>query len=198
MSVTVDHRPLAVESLGLRTVGQVLAHLRRDNRLVVQVLIDGKEPDRSPLKSLKRHPLAGHTVFIETADPREMARGVLEDVELQLHEADRLRGESLVLLDKSQAAPAMEKLSGCFSYWQHAQETVLQTAQLLRIDLSCLRVDARVFTDLLEDFSGHLREIKSTLEERDFAGLARLLKYETDRSCAQWYQAIECLRQAIG
>jgi hypothetical protein len=127
-----------------------------------------------------------------------MARGVLEDVEVQLHEADRLRGESLDLLDKSQAAGAMEKLSGCFSYWQHAQETVLQTAQLLRIDLSCVNVDGRAFTELLAEFSGHLREIKTALEERDFGGLARLLKYETDRSCAQWYQAIQCLRVAIG
>ena len=198
MSVTVDHHPLAVESLGLRTVGQVLAHLRRDNRLVVQVLIDGKEPERSHLKHIKRHPVAGHTIFIETADPKEMARDVLDDVELQLHEADRLRGESLELLDNSQAAGAMEKLSGCFSYWQHAQETVLKTAQLLRIDLSCLRVQGRAFTDLLADFSSHLREIREALEERDFGGLARLLKHNTDHTCAQWYEAIQCLRQAIG
>lgn len=198
MSVTVDHQPLAVENLGLRTVGHVLAHLRRDNRLVVQVLIDGKEPERAHLKQIKRHPLAGHTIFIETADPKEMARGVLNDVEVQLREADRLRTESVSLLDRSQAAGAMEKLSGCFSYWQHAQQTVLQTAQLLRIDLSCLSVDGRAFTELLADFTGHLREIKSALEERDFGGLARLLRYDTDRTCTQWYQAIDCLRQAIG
>lgn len=198
MSVTVDHQPLAVESLGLRNLGQVLAYLRRDNRLVVQVLIDGKEPDRSHLKQVKRHPLAGHTIFIETADPRDMARGVLDDVEVQLHEADRLRAESLDLLDKKQTAGAMGKLSGCFSYWQHAQETVLQTAQLLRIDLSCLRVEGRVFTELLVDFSGHLRDIRQTLEDRDFANLAVLLKDKTERTCAQWYQAIHCLRQAIG
>ncbi len=179
----------------LGTSGSFWPILRRDNRLVVQVLIDGKEPDRS---HLKRHPLTGHTIFIETADPREMARGVLNDVEVQLHEADRLRAESLELLDKSQAAPAMEKLSGCFSYWQHAQETVLKTAQLLRIDLSCLRVEGRIFTELLAEFSGHLRDIREALEDRDFGGLSRLLKHETDRTCAQWYQAIHCLRQAIG
>ena len=44
MSVTVDHQPLQAEKLGLRTVGQVLAHLQKDNRLVVHVLIDGQEP----------------------------------------------------------------------------------------------------------------------------------------------------------
>src|SRR5687768_1685856 len=44
MSVIVDQQPLAAETLGLTTVGQVLAHLKRDNRLIVHVLIDGKEP----------------------------------------------------------------------------------------------------------------------------------------------------------
>jgi hypothetical protein len=198
MSVTVDHRPLAVEHLGLKTVGQVLAHLRRDNRLVVHVLIDGQEPARSGLKQIKRHPIAGHTIFIETADPKQMATGVLDEVEIQLRQADRLRGESVELLDRNQPAPAMEKLSGCFSTWQDAQETVLKTAQLLRIDLSCIRVGGRSFNELMADFSGHLREMKNALDDRDFGGLTRLLKHDTDRTCGQWYEAIRCLRAAIG
>ena len=45
MSVTVDHRPLAAENLGLKTLGQVLAHLQKDNRLVVHVLIDDHVDD---------------------------------------------------------------------------------------------------------------------------------------------------------
>jgi hypothetical protein len=198
MSVTVDHQPLEVEGLGLRTVGQVLAHLRRSSRLVVNVLIDGKEPEPGRLRTMKRALVANHTVFIETADPKQMAAGVLDEVEVQLRQADRLRGESVELLDRNQPAPAMEKLSGCFSTWQGAQETVLKTAQLLRIDLSCVRVDGRAFTELLADFTDHLREIKSALEERDFGGLARLLKYDTDRTCGQWYEAIQSLRVAIG
>ena len=45
MSVTIDHEMLAVESLGLNTVGQVLSHVSRGNRLVVNLLIDGAQPD---------------------------------------------------------------------------------------------------------------------------------------------------------
>lgn len=198
MSVTVDHQPLETEGLGLKTVGQVLAHLRRSSRLVVNVLIDGKEPEPGQLREIKRASVTHHTVFIETTDPKKLAGGVLDEVETQLREADRMRGESVELLDRNQPASAMEKLSSCFSTWQSAQETVLKTAQLLRIDLSCVRVQGRAFTDLLADFTGHLREIKSALEERDFGGLARLLKYDTDRTCVQWYAAIRSLRQAIG
>src|ERR1700722_14470369 len=45
MSVTVDQELLAAEELGLATVGQVLAHLQSDDRLVVNLLIDGQQPD---------------------------------------------------------------------------------------------------------------------------------------------------------
>src|SRR3954465_11230817 len=65
MFVTVDHEPLEIQELGLMTVGQVLSHVQRENRLVVNLLIDGEEPDLDTLGTVKRSPLAGHTLFIE-------------------------------------------------------------------------------------------------------------------------------------
>ena len=93
MSVTVDHERLQVDQLGLRTVGQVLSHLQRDNRLVVNLLIDGQEPDLDCLGQVKQSPLNGHTLFIETAEPRDMALEVVDEIENQFAEADRLRGK---------------------------------------------------------------------------------------------------------
>src|SRR5688500_9188596 len=114
MSVTVDERVLHVDRLGLRTVGQVLKHLRRENRIVVNVLIDGKRPDLDHLGSIRKALVANHDVFIETADPREMASEVLAEVESQLDEVDRLKNESARLLQRNQVARALEKLGGCF------------------------------------------------------------------------------------
>src|SRR6266404_491585 len=88
MSVTVDHEPLPAETLGLKTVGHVLSHLRRVNRLVTNILIDGHAPDLNGLVAVRKSPLIGHTIFIETAEPREMALNVLEDVEEQLDETE--------------------------------------------------------------------------------------------------------------
>src|SRR6476620_8797328 len=98
MPVTVDHQPLQAENLGLTTVGQVLAHLQRQDRLVVNVLIDGQEPDLNQLGSIKQSAINGRTVFIETAEPREMALDVLDEVEQQLNEADRLKSDAVNLL----------------------------------------------------------------------------------------------------
>ncbi len=198
MSVTVDQNPLAADELGLKTVGQVLAHLQRDNRLVVHVLIDGREPDIEHMSAVRQSPILDHTVYIETADPREMALDVLSAVESQLAEADRLRVDASELLQKNQTMKALEKLSGCFSTWQHGQESILKTAQLLRIDLNHVHVGPQALTELLQEFTRQLREIKSALENRDFILLNDILTYETNQTSAQWKLALRSMREAIG
>ncbi|HEY7119222.1 MAG TPA: hypothetical protein VH475_21715, partial [Tepidisphaeraceae bacterium] len=66
MSVTVDRQPLAAREMGLLTLGQLLAHLQKDNRLVVNVLIDGQAPDLAQMGTVRKLPLESHTLFIET------------------------------------------------------------------------------------------------------------------------------------
>lgn len=197
MPVTVDESPLAAEQLGLRTVGQVLAHVQKANRLVVQLLIDGREPDLGSMNLVRQKALNGHTLYIETAEPRQMAVEVLREVESQLSEADRLRSDASDLLQRNQNVRAMEKLSGCFSTWQHAQESVLKTAQLLRIDLGGIRIEGQTLTDLLGRFTDQLRQIKLSLENRDFVTLSDILSYETTETSAQWRSAIQTMLDTI-
>ena len=80
MSVTDDRQTLATQEMGLQTLGQLIAHLQKDNRLVVHVLIDGAEPDLSQMSSVRKIPLDQHTLFIETADPRDLAAQALSEV----------------------------------------------------------------------------------------------------------------------
>ncbi|HEX4054297.1 MAG TPA: hypothetical protein VHX86_08530 [Tepidisphaeraceae bacterium] len=197
MPVTVDHSPLRAEELGLRTVGQVLTHLKREKRLVVHVLIDGLEPDLGRLTDVRKSPLKDHQVFIETADPNEMALDVLNQVEAQLGEADRIKSEAAKLLQTNQNVRAMEKLSGCLTTWQHAQESLLGTARLLNISLEHITVGDKPLTDLVVEFAEQLKQIKSSLENRDFVTLGDLLIYETTQTSGQWRQALCTLRKMI-
>jgi hypothetical protein len=200
MPVTVDHEQLAddkIAAMGLKTVGQVLSHVQRENRLVVNLLIDGCEPDLSTLSKVKASPLNGHSLFIETAEPRAMALEVLDEVDAQLAEADRLRKEAVELLQRNHPAPAMERLSGCFTTWNNAQESVTKTAQLLRIDLDLVMIEMRSLSDVLSDFTGQLREIREALEGRDFVTLGDILAYEATQTCSHWRQALEAIREMV-
>jgi hypothetical protein len=197
MSVTIDHEMLATDDLGLKTIGHVLSHVHTRNRLVVNLLIDGEEPDLDRMGDVKRVPLNGHTLFIETAEPRVMAMEVLAEVEQQLAEADRLKGEAVDLLHRNAAVRAMERLSGCFTTWQHAQESLSKTAQLLRIDLKRIVIDGRTLADVMNDFAGQLREVKHAMEDRDFVTLADVLTYEMTETSHHWHEAIGAMRGVI-
>src|SRR2546430_14613941 len=98
MSVSIDHEPLPVRELGLQTVGRVLAHVAKDNRLVVQVLIDGQEPDIDQIGSVRSTPVDGRTIFIETANSAELAINVLDEVVDQLATAEQSKQTAADLL----------------------------------------------------------------------------------------------------
>ncbi|HXE52210.1 MAG TPA: hypothetical protein VN541_04310 [Tepidisphaeraceae bacterium] len=197
MSVTVDDSPLAAEELGLSTVGEVLAHLQRDNRLVTSLLIDGRQPDLNHIGFVRQSTLAGHTVYIETAEPREMAIEVLAAVEQQLSQNDAFRNEAIEQLQRNQPNKALEKLGGCFAIWQAAQEAVVKVSQLLRLDLEQIRVHGRPLQTLLSEFATQLRSIKTALESRDFVTLSDILTYEATETSRDWRDALRALRNAI-
>lgn len=197
MAVVIDDRELAIEELGLETVGQVLQHVKRENRLVVNVLIDGEKPDLDRITAVRQKSLQGHTVFIETAEPRTMAREVLDAVESQFDEADRLKSEAAELLQKGEPTRALERLGGCFTTWLHAQESVLKTAQLLRIDLETMAVDGQSLSSWVTTFAEQLRGIKSALEARDFVLLSDILVYETADTTEKWKLALSAIRATI-
>jgi len=197
MSVTVDHEPLATEQLGFKTIGQVLTHLQRGNRLVTNLLIDGRAPDLNGIHAVRLSPINGHTIFIETAEPREMAVNVLDEVEEQLDDVDDLRSEAADHLQRNQPGKAMEKLSGCFAVWQTAQESVLKVGQLLRLDLDMVRVGNEALSAVLIRFAEQLRQIKTAIEHRDFVTLGDILAYEAEETGIQWRNALASIREVV-
>jgi hypothetical protein len=197
MPVTVDQAPLETEQLGLRTVGQVLSHLVKGNRLVVYVSIDGKEPDLNQMPQLRGSAIADHTIKIETAEPRQMALEILQQVEAQLDEAEKFKTDAADLLQKNQTGKAMEKLTGCFTAWQNAQQSIVGTAQLMKLDLEQIQLENGKLTELLHQVTGQLQSIKSALENRDFVTLSDLLIYETTQTNDQWMTALSAVRRMI-
>ena len=126
-----------------------------------------------------------------------MAMDALHEVEHQLSEADRLKSDAVDLLQSNNVEKAMQKLSGCFSTWQNAQESITKTAQLLRLDLELMRVEDQSLSQLIRDFAVTLRSIKLSLEARDFVTLCDILTYETTQTTDRWRQALEMMREVI-
>ena len=193
MSVTVDHETLDVGELGVRTIGQILAHLQRENRRVTQVLIDGEEA----ANGFRQMPVEGHTIFIETSDPRELALDVIEETASRIQQSEAMKSEAAELLQKNQTNKAFERLSNCIRAWHDGQDALLKTAELLRVDLTTVTVDEQPFEELLSDFTQDLKLIRAALDQRDFVLLGDVLLYETADMTSKWLAAINALRDTI-
>jgi hypothetical protein len=197
MAVLIDSTPLETEPLGLSTVGQVLAHVARGKRLIVNLLIDGHQPDYDDMATVRQAPLGGHTLFVETAEPREIVTDALDEVERQMVEADRLTGEAVNLLQQNQPAAAMQRLSGCFTTWHHAQDSVTKTAQLMRLRLEEIETAGQSLATLMGEFSDQLRSIRGALECRDYTTLGDVLTYETPETTRKWRDAMATMRARV-
>ncbi len=197
LSVTVDDEPLNAAALGLHTVGHVLSHLQRSNRLVVQLLIDGKSPEPHQLSTIAQTNLSGHTLFLETTDPRRLALDVLDESSQQIQDAERLKNEAADLLQRNQSSKALQQLGAALRIWQDAQQAVTKIAELLRIDLSSIQLQGRPIEEMLAEFSRELREIKSALERRDFVSLGDVLAYEMSDTTSAWLNCLHAVRNAV-
>jgi hypothetical protein len=197
MSVVIDRQPIPARELGLQTVGHVLAHVAKENRLVVQMLIDGQEPDITHLGRVRATPIDGRTIFIETANSADLAISVLDEVASQLTSAEASKQSAAELLQQGQTTNALSQLGLCLRAWQDAQQCIVKVLELLRIDAAEVIVGDQPLETCLQNFSLQLRDIKSSLEQRDFVSLGDTLLYETADTTQSWLSCIDAVRQLV-
>lgn len=197
MTVTVDSETLPLDELGLYTFGDVLTHIKEQNRLVTHVLIDGRPPDLENVPQLRARNLNGQTVYIETSAPQQIALEVLREIERQMDEAEISRETAIDHLAENLPNKALQKLSGCFTAWQAAQQAIKQVAQLLRVDLDRIQVGSVTLTQALANFASQLRMIRESLESRDYVSLSDILSYEIGQTVAQWRDALTQMRAIV-
>jgi hypothetical protein len=63
--------------------------------------------------------------------------------------------------------------------------------------LETVRVNDQPLSGLLDGFGQQLRQIKTSLENRDFVTLADILTYEANETSAKWRSAFDSLREII-
>ena len=197
MTVTVDSETLPVDELGLTTFGDVLTHIKNGNRLVTQLLIDGNAPDLAHVPQLRARSLIGNTIFIETIAPYEIALQVIQHINRQMDEAETSREAAIDFLSTNAPNKALQKLSGCFTAWQSAQQAVGQLGQLLQVDLNLVIVDGIPLPQALNNFVAQLRTLREALESRDYVLLSDTLSYEIGQTIAQWRDALTQMRAMV-
>jgi hypothetical protein len=197
MPVTIDDAEIDAATLGLQTVGQVLSHAARDNRLVTQLLIDGQVPDLGLLDALRQEPVSDRTVFIETATALSLALDALEAMATETDNAQRLQSEAVDLLEKNDTTGALQRLGGCFTIWQSSRETVQKVAALMGIDLDGVMIRNTPLPAVMGKFGDQLRQLRSALEAGDFVLLMDVVGYEMADTVADWREIARLMTETL-
>ncbi len=198
MGVMIDDASLDTLSLGLQTVGDVLGHVARDDRLVVHLTIDGKTPDLDQIDVIRRSLVRDHVVYVETVDPSAIAHEVLAEVDKQLNEAQVLSDQAVANLRQGVYNEALKRLGTCFKSWSLARESLDKVSRLIRLDLETTLVDGTPMSEVIADFAKQLAEIRSALESKDYVMLADTLAFEMKPAAQKWRGALEVVKRSIG
>ena len=197
MAVIIDDEDFNAGKLGLGTLGQVLLHLQRNNRLVIRLLIAGEAPDPAHIDSIRCTGLSDHVIYFETVDARQTALDSIALAQQRVAQADGFKDEAAELLRQNQWAAAMQKLSECLARWREAQQTVLAVSKYFSLNLERITVKGEALSVSLHQFAVRLRDIQTALQAEDAVGLTDLLAYETAQ-CGQWWSgALDGVRVMI-
>jgi hypothetical protein len=182
MSIIIDDEPVAESQF--KCVGDVLEHVRgRDKaRLIVRVLLDGAVPQA---RELGQHALGQRTLYVETADRKQLAGGALREAEEILDAADTFRQQAIDELSAGKVQESMPALNQWLASWKQSQTALVESAWAVGVDLETLGIQ-----ELVAELANQLRQIKTALESKDYVTLADILNYEAPASMERWREAL--------
>jgi len=195
--VTVDDHPFDASAIGVGTIGQLIDHVSQLRRLITSILIDGQSPDLDELEFVRRTPLAGRVVFMQTADHDVIAKQVLEQLDQIVDLADQFRTQAAQHLVSGGYGEALKKLGVCFGHWSTTQESIGKVARLLRIDLEQIMLSEQSLDTFLKQFAQQLNDVKTAIESRDYVQLSDTLNYEMNHAGESWKSAIQAMKREI-
>lgn len=195
MDIYLDDKPVAVADGEALTVQELVCELRPQladgRRMLTTIRCDGKAVESNELEAALGE-VAGHYGRIEfqTSDRGELVLAALKGAAELFEESDVSRRQAADLLNEGQAGKAMAVLGECFRAWSQAHESVVQSSQLLKLDLLDMRARDVVVGEWLGLLRDKLRELKEALEVSDHVLVADILRYEFDDISQQWKQIV--------
>ena len=202
MQVYVDDQPFEIEEPESVSVDgvfeQVLGNLRAQGRIVKAFGCDGEEVQAEDHERVLGEPAANYArLDFVSCEPSELAIDALSRVQAMLMDLAPTKDEAVEKLNQGQTSEAMALLSVFFDAWRQSQEAVMQSAQLMQLDLQGVSADGVSIVEVFERFAEQFRQLKEALEASDHVTLADIINYEADQTTQLWIDLIEAVKAAI-
>lgn len=200
MEILVDNEPLTDPAQCAGTVADLLERLRADDpdRLVVQLLLDGREVAADDLDRVRRVRLDGAgRLEVKTASARHLAADTLGQAADAL---SRARGQYEAIADALAAGKspeAMERLGECLGTWGAAEQALRHALRVARLSPVAADGGAEDPDRLIADFQALLGRVQGALKIRDYVAVGDLVAYEMPEITDQWHDLLVGLQDRL-
>lgn len=198
MDFFIDDKPFACSA---RDLGEALAAAQKPveqaGRIIVEVRIDGRPVEDETLAKPSGVALSAQEVQFVTANPADLVGEALLSAAAMLEDIRSTQREAADLLTTDEPAKALEHIRAALQAWQHAQQSVQQSAALLRIDLDTLSVNGRQVAAVIDELAAKLHAIHQQIVSRDWVGLSDSIGYDLDACAQTWVELLNMLRRQV-
>lgn len=198
MDIFIDDKPFACPESDLcALIAAVRRQVEPEGLIVVEIRVDGRPLDDEDLSRPSAAPLQAREVQFLTAIPGQIVGEALLSASLMLQDVRETQRAAADLLTADQPAKALDHVRTTLNVWQQAQQSVQQSAALLRIDLNDVRVNDQPITAVINDLVEKLSTIREQLTSNDWVGLSDSIGYDLDIAAQQWVELLQVLRRRI-
>jgi len=201
MAIFMDDEPAALGGDTLRAVfdaGRAQVAAGGDDRMVIEVWLDGQSLTAQELTARAEEPVAGHEVRLFTASAMDLAAEALRQLQQELSSARALLVQAGEFLQQDKAQAAMQNLGRAVSSWQHTPATLQLAAQAIGVAPDTPIAGDDSIAALIEQLRQRLESVRDQLQAKDTVALADALAYEWPETSDRWDAIIAGLLQRIG
>lgn len=187
MRVLLDDRPLEIDPPSVAgAISAARAAVEADNRIVIEILADGRSIDHSILETPPADSGGLSELKFVTADPNAFVAVTLSDTHALLDEASASHQQAADELTAGNRDRAIDPLRGALESWAVVRDVIEKSASLLAIDPRAIECDAGTGGAIIDGLTDTLTEIKRALGEQDDAALADVLAYDMPEQIERW------------
>jgi len=199
----MDGKPFADETLTpAPTLGALIdkakADLAGSGSILFGVRCNGQDVPPQRLEEIMACNVTDfQQVELISGQPTVVVLDALNDTRRALAETFAKVQQSSVDLAKGNLAKGMGAFVQCVGIWRQVHEAILQSAQLLDIDIERLVLQGRRIVDWLDDLKAKLQQIKEAVEAGDQVLLGDILRYELDQTLQDWENMLNALVEHV-
>jgi hypothetical protein len=199
MRVFLDDDPIELSPSPAQTLGAVVQRLQADRcstgQIITRVRCDGQDiSSRQMDTAFDRAVATVERLDVYTGSPAELVRNAMEEATSALEGVEESHEQIASFLNRGDAQEGIRLLGEGVQTWQQVHEALRKSIRMLELDPDEIQADGRSLPEVLARPTELLKDVRTSLESRDYVMLADILRYEFHEVVTQWQQLIDEVR----